>query len=71
MTTIVKSVQKGKCIFCGETFILRWRTTTQEVLVFCASRRMYGDMKNKILTHRLNCEINFWKELNGKLAKES
>ena len=63
MTTVVKSVQTEKCLYCNQTFILRWLTMTQEVPVFCASRRIYQDEKNKILTHRMECERNFWREL--------
>ena len=69
--TLVKSCQTEKCLHCGQTFILRWLTTTQEVQVFLASKRMYEDAKSRILVHRAGCETNFWRELNGKLAKES
>ena len=65
MTTIVKSVQTEKCLYCNQTFILRWLTTTQEVQVFCASRRMYEDAKNGIIVHRLECMRKIYAGING------
>ena len=71
MTTIVKSIQTEKCLYCGQTFILRWLTTTQEVQVFCASRRMYEDAKSLIIMHRLECEIKYLREvIEDKSDKE-
>ena len=63
MTTIVKSTQTEKCLYCNQTFILRWLTTTQEFLAFCASRRMYEDAKRAIVAHRLECEIKFMRKI--------
>ena len=63
MTTIVNSRQVGKCLYCGQTFILRWRTTAQKVEVFSASRRAYEDAKRAIVLHRLECMRKFMREL--------
>ena len=63
MTTIVNSTQKGTCLYCGHTHILRWRTTAQKVEVFSASRRKYESTKNNILNHMQECEIKFYREV--------
>ena len=70
MTTIVKSCQTEKCLYCNQTFILRWLTTTQEVQVFCASRRMYEEVKRAIVLHRQNCERKFYQEIMEGKNKE-
>ena len=55
MTTIVKSVQTEKCLYCNQTFILRWTCSTPELLVFIQSRRIHEEAKSKIVEHRNNC----------------
>ena len=67
MTTIVKSVQKEICLYCNQTFVLHWRTTTQEVQVFLASKQMYENVKNGIIVHRLLCQNEYMRKvMEGK-----
>lgn len=63
MTTIVKSYQTEKCLYCGHTHILRWRTTPQGLESFLASKRLYEDKIREIRNMGLLCQNQYLRKL--------